>query len=204
MRWPFIFSLGMIMMGSGCNEDEPRCNFGQNIECGTNPWNESVFILPYPRGTKYRVNQGNNNTCGGHVGAYKYGYDFDMPVGSVVIASLGGVVTEVRSDNPDGINLTLGNENLVKIRHDDGTTMGYSHLKQSGITVLLGQQVQQGDTIGLSGNSGYTDNFPHLHFHLSSCDEPTDASCSTLLVKFKNTRENECGLIQNEYYEALY
>lgn len=192
-----------ISLCHSCKDDSDVCISGENIDCGNYEWFESKYILPYPKGANYRVNQGNNNTCGGHQGPYKYGYDFDMPVGSVVIASREGIVSEVRTENPDGEKLILGNENLVKILHDDGTTMGYSHLKQHSIVVFPGQLIQQGDTLGLSGNSGYTDNFPHLHFHLSSCDEPTDAGCGTILVKFKNTIPNPCGLIQNQFYRAL-
>ena len=195
-------SLILILCMFTCTED-PNCKSGKNLECGSIEWSDSDYILPYSIGHNYRVNQGNNNTCGGNQDSYKYGYDFDMPVGSVIVASRAGVVSEIRTNNPDGVNLVLGNQNLVKILHDDGTTAGYSHIKQFSILVALDQVVQQGDALGLSGNSGYTNNFPHLHFHVSTCDEPTLPGCSTLLVKFSNTTENKCGLIQNRYYEAL-
>ena len=125
-----------------------------------------------------------------------------MPIGSIVMASRDGIISEIRNDNPDNENLVLGNENLVKILHDDGTTAAYSHLKQGSIIVAQGQSVIQGDTLALSGNSGFTGNFPHLHFHVSNCDEPTMPNCKTILVKFKNTKANECGLIQTETYQA--
>ncbi len=195
---------GIILFGYlSCQPFEEECAAGLNLECGNVSWENSSYVLPFPKGKTYRVNQGNNNPCGGHQGSYKYGYDFDMPIGSVVVASRKGYVTEVRNNNPDGVQLTLGNENLVKILHDDGTTTAYSHLKQYSILVKMGEFVQQGDTLGQSGNSGYTDNFPHLHFHLSNCDEPTSLGCGTILVNFKNTTPNPCGLLQNEYYEAL-
>ncbi|MBT8274469.1 MAG: peptidoglycan DD-metalloendopeptidase family protein [Bacteroidia bacterium] len=192
------FVLGfLIIICLGC-----KANDDSSVQCMALDWQNSNYVLPYPIGESYRINQGNDSGFG-HSGAYINGYDFDMPIGSEVVASRVGEVTEVRNSNPDGENLILGNENLVKILHLDGTTAAYSHLKQYSIVVMVGQQVQQGDTLGLSGNSGYTDNFPHLHFHLSNCDEPTLAGCTTLLTVFKNTRANECGLIQNEIYEAL-
>jgi murein DD-endopeptidase MepM/ murein hydrolase activator NlpD len=202
-RFVVIAMLAILTVGTSCENDDNNCQSGQNIDCGNVNWRKSSYILPYPKGNSYRVNQGNNDTCGGHQNAYKYGYDFDMPVGAIVTASRNGIVSEVRNNNPDGENLVLGNENLVKILHEDGTTMAYSHLKKNSVIVTVRQVILQGDTLGLSGNSGYTGNFPHLHFHLSNCDEPTNAGCSTLLIKFKNTRANDCGLIQNEYYEAL-
>jgi murein DD-endopeptidase MepM/ murein hydrolase activator NlpD len=165
-------------------------------------WNRSEYVLPYPVGSSYRINQGNDSGFG-HSGAYKFGYDFDMPIGTIVTASREGSVSEVRNTNPDGENLVLGNENLVKILHDDGTTGAYSHLQQFSVIVKSGEQVEQGDTLGQSGNSGYTDNFPHLHFHLSDCDEPTLPGCGTLLVTFSNSDPNPCGLKQNSFYKAL-
>jgi murein DD-endopeptidase MepM/ murein hydrolase activator NlpD len=200
--WFAVLSIAFCL-NFGCKDDGDTCTSGEDLNCGNYEWFASPYILPYPKGTVYRVNQGNNNTCGGHQGAYTYGYDFDMPIGSVIIASRGGVVSEVRTNRPDGENLTLGNENLVKILHADGSTTAYSHMKQHSISVSQGQMIEQGDTLGLSGNSGYTGNFPHLHFHLSSCDEPTNAGCGTILVKFNNTAPNTCGLVQNEFYEAL-
>ncbi|WP_051287058.1 M23 family metallopeptidase [Algoriphagus mannitolivorans] len=197
-----VWLVVMTTLSFQCKPLDPPCESGKNLFCEDYEWTESAYILPYPKGLSFRVNQGNNNTCGGHQGAYQYGYDFDMPIGSTVIASRSGIVSEVRNDNPDGVNLSFGNENLVKILHEDGTTMGYSHLKQHSIVVKPGQLVLQGDTLGLSGNSGYTNNFPHLHFHLSTCDEPVLPGCSTILVKFKNTRPNPCGLVQNEVYLA--
>jgi hypothetical protein len=197
-----LIVIAFSLLFFGCSNDD-LCQSGVGFDCGNQIWSESLYVLPYPSGSQYRVNQGNNNTCGGHTGSYMFGYDFDMPIGSVIVAARNGTVSEVRFTNPDGKNLTLGNENLVKILLDDGVTTAYSHLKQFSIVVELGQKVDAGDTLGLSGNSGYTDNFPHLHFHASSCDEPTLPGCETLLVKFRNTVENNCGLDQNKFYEAI-
>ncbi|MCB0658958.1 MAG: M23 family metallopeptidase [Saprospiraceae bacterium] len=185
-----------------CSREADPCALTGAPDCGPDDWNSSLYVLPYPSGDSYVVNQGNHNPCGGHQGAYEYGYDFSMPIGSVVIASRAGVVTEIRNSHPDGEQLIPGNENLVKILHVDGTTAGYSHLKQYSVVVKTGQEILQGDTLGLSGNSGNTGNFPHLYFHLATCDEPTTAGCATLLVKFRNTRPNPCGLIMGESYEA--
>jgi murein DD-endopeptidase MepM/ murein hydrolase activator NlpD len=56
-----------------------------------------------------------------------------------------------------------GRANFVRILHDDGSMALYAHLKTGGVLVRVGQQVQAGQQIGLSGNTGFTTG-PHLHF----------------------------------------
>jgi murein DD-endopeptidase MepM/ murein hydrolase activator NlpD len=46
------------------------------------------------------------------------------------------------------------------IEHDNGLTSLYAHL--SSISVSNGQRVDVGETIGLSGNTGFSTG-PHLH-----------------------------------------
>ena len=51
----------------------------------------------------------------------------------------------------------------IDIEHADGYTTRYGHL--SKFLVTLGQQVAQGDTIAISGNTGYSTG-AHLHFEI--------------------------------------
>ena len=53
--------------------------------------------------------------------------------------------------------------NFIRILHDDGSMALYAHLAADGVLVRQGQQVQAGQRIGLSGNTGYS-TAPHLHF----------------------------------------
>jgi len=82
-----------------------------------------------------------------------------------VLAARSGVVMQVASDfDKAGLNEKYGGRaNFVRILHDDGTMALYAHLQESGVHVRLGQRVQQGQRIGLSGNTGFTSG-PHLHF----------------------------------------
>ena len=65
---------------------------------------------------------------------------------------------------------SLGRGNLITVIHEDATVAMYSHLTLAGVLVLSGDAVAQGDTIGLSGNTGYSTE-PRLHFSLHPCNE---------------------------------
>ena len=159
--------------------------------CGPFPdWCASAYVLPYPAGSSYYVSQANCST-GGHRGPYQYAYDFVMPVGTPVTAARAGVVAEIRMKFRDGQS-GEGESNWVKIRHADNTIAAYSHLTEHGALVRIGDRVEAGQPIGLSGNSGNTGGLPHLHFHLCPCSEPVD--CGTLQVTFRNTDPNSGGL----------
>ena len=46
-------------------------------------------------------------------------------------------------------------------------------LRHNGVVVRMGQQVSVGETIGFSGNTGYTTT-PHLHFNVVAVDDALD------------------------------
>ena len=55
--------------------------------------------------------------------------------------------------------------NFVLVLHDDGTLGEYMHLAPSGVKVSIGQHVERGEELALSGNTGYSST-PHLHFQV--------------------------------------
>ena len=168
--------------------------------CGPFPdWRSSPYVLPYPAGTSYLVNQA-NCTSGGHKGPYRFGYDFSMAVGTPVTAAREGVVTEVWSSFQNG-DVEPGHENLIKVRHVDGTFATYAHLSPEGVLVKVGNRVRAGDPLGLSGNTGKTGGLPHLHFQVTPC--PWAVKCGTLPVTFRNTDPNPSGLETKRRYRAL-
>lgn len=94
------------------------------------------------------------------------GYDFNLPVGTSIIAAGDGVVEFAGTETPFScplLNKTVAGES-VGIRHEseDGTYFTiYAHL--SRIDVQPGQSVSAGTVLGLSGNTGCS-TAPHLHF----------------------------------------
>lgn len=83
------------------------------------------------------------------------GLDFGAPVGTAVVAVAAGQAVEVGED-PDGWGL------YVKLEHGWGQSL-YAHLLEQN--VAQGTQVQAGQVVAFSGNSGISSG-PHLHFGL--------------------------------------
>ena len=84
------------------------------------------------------------------------GIDIALGEGSTVVASDTGTVTFA------GFNI-YGFGNLIVVNHGNGYETFYAHL--SGISVVPGQIVYQGNVIGATGNTGNSSG-PHIHFEI--------------------------------------
>jgi len=94
------------------------------------------------------------------------GIDIAVPLGTPVRASGGGSVTAAGYDADYGL--------FVLLRHPSGYETMYGHM--SRLIAAEGDEVQAGQVIGLSGNSGRS-TAPHLHFeirHDSKTVDPLD------------------------------
>ncbi len=92
------------------------------------------------------------------------GIDLVEPFGSQVYAADDGIVALVGSSSS-------GYGRYVVIAHSGGLDTLYGHL--STALVKVGQQVDQGQTIGLEGSTGNSTG-PHLHFELRIKQQPID------------------------------
>lgn len=81
--------------------------------------------------------------------------DWAVPTGTTVFASSGGTVSRAGWGSGYGY--------VVYIDHPDGRQTRYAHL--SKVLVSVGQKVNQGEKIALSGSTGVASG-PHLHFEL--------------------------------------
>lgn len=181
----------------------PRPDPLRSNNCGDFPaWETSDYVLPYPAGAGYRVNQGNCSGFG-HSGFWRYGYDFVMNIGTSVTAARDGIVITTNESVVDG---NRSGTNLITVRHDDGTVALYSHLTRNGVLVEPGERVDAGQRIGRSGDTGNTGGLPHLHFSLHSCASlpglPGSANCPSIPVTFRNTRANPHGPQREQIYTA--
>ena len=124
----------------------------------------SPYLLPWQPGDWYECIQGNNSVAD-HQGIEAYAFDFPMSPGTLILAARAGTVSMVKSDsNVAGFDVKYDNDaNYVLVDQGDGTSALYLHLMYQGALVQVGQRVQQGQPIALSGDTGWSSG-PHLHF----------------------------------------
>ncbi len=124
-----------------------------------------VYSLPFEKGQTVFVAQGYESLFS-HYG--DYAIDFKVKQGTKVLAARDGVVIYARENNTGGgiSKRYVGKGNGITIQHNDGTYAHYWHLQHNGALVNIGDTVQQGQWIGISGHTGFSA-FPHLHFEVT-------------------------------------
>ena len=154
----------LLVSSTGCYvSNNPLRDTTRQLRKGTLVDDSSyVYSLPYEEGKSYRMIQGYFSHFSHRERA---ALDFKMKRGTRICAARGGVVIRVKEDGDRGgwnkKYRPYGN-NIV-IEHEDGSRAGYWHLQKDGALVNLGDTVQQGQVIALSGKTGYAA-LPHLHF----------------------------------------
>ena|SRR3989344_5635186 len=107
------------------------------------------------------------NRSPAHVGRLKFAVDFIVPEGTKMYAALSGVVIDVKSDSNIGGDGSMYDRygNYIEIEHEHGEVSIYEHIKQNGSLVRVGDEVEEGQLIGFSGNTGWLGGLgAHLHF----------------------------------------
>ena len=158
-----------------------------------------VYDLPYATGSAYRIIQG---YFGNFSHQKKYSLDFIMPEGTPLYAIRGGTVIKVKKDSNTGCpTMKCADEaNYVWIAHKDGTIADYGHLKLNGTHLKVGDVVKKGDKIGLSGNTGFSQN-PHLHLEVFIAEISGDKR--TISTKFRVGKNRALMLKKGDNYIKL-
>jgi len=181
LRWPKVFgsNRGRPFWYSATLPDVVR-DLVQH--CFPEP--DAYYRLPWTNAESHGVGQGNNTPLNltdpdpsHRLGSSQaFAFDFTMPAGTLLRAARGGRVEWVRETHPDAIydetqpeNPTTNHPwgNALRIRHQDGSTSWYFHLRMNRVRVQKGDVVQRGQPIARSGNSGRSTG-PHLHFQVQA------------------------------------
>jgi murein DD-endopeptidase MepM/ murein hydrolase activator NlpD len=147
VRWPRYLPVVLVaaLFGAGCG---PRMHRPLPPEPGahasgpfSSPLDTFSVLSPFgPRGGRFHTGIDIRN---------------HRAAGDPVRASRDGRVTRAQ--------VMSGYGKLVEIRHDDGFSTRYAHLRRFRVTV--GQRVRRGDIIGEVGDTGRATT-PHLHFEI--------------------------------------
>ncbi|MEP6700083.1 MAG: peptidoglycan DD-metalloendopeptidase family protein [Bacteroidota bacterium] len=97
---------------------------------------------------------------------YAFGKELSAPCDGEIVL----VVDGVKDNKPGNLNPIYVPGNTVIIKTSNNEYLFFAHFKQSSIKVKQGQQVKQGQLLGLCGNSGNSSE-PHLHFHIQNVED---------------------------------
>ena len=156
-----------------------------------------IYMLPFEKGRSHLLVQAYNSHFS-HRG--ELALDFKMKKGSRVCAARSGTVVAAREDSRRGglKQAYISDGNFIRIRHDDNTYANYWHLNFDGVLVAVGDKVEQGQVIGLSGNTGFSA-FPHLHFEVTS---ENTVGASQLPTRFR-TKKGVRYLKPMKWYRSI-
>lgn len=102
---------------------------------------------------------------------YAFGKEIIAPCkGEIVL-----VVDGVKDNIPGKLNPVYVPGNTVIIKTENNEYLFFAHFKQNSIVVKQGQIIEQGDLLGLCGNSGNSSE-AHIHFHIQNVENMTEAT----------------------------
>ncbi len=161
----------------------------------------TLYQLPYRPGAAFSVIQGFDGKTS-HSGDQRFAIDFGLPLATPVHAARSGKVVFIQDGFSDGkFNIAYKYKaNFIYIRHADGTLAEYVHLTRNSMRVKLGDMVQAGQALGLSGNTGYSTG-PHLHFMVFRARDSKNRE--PLPVRFLTAEGQGIVLEQGRNYTAL-
>jgi hypothetical protein len=127
---------------------------------------------------------------------YAFGKEMLAPCDGEIVL----VVEGVKDNKPGELNPTYVPGNTVIIKTVNNEYLFFAHFKQHSILVKQGQQVKQGQVLGLCGNSGNSSE-PHLHFHIQNIENmngATGAKCYFDNIIVNGQPQSDYSPIQRE------
>ncbi len=116
-------------------------------------------------------------------------YCYRKPVLSPVKGRIVKVINDVPDNPPGEVNRDRNWGNLVMIYDERGFYVVICHFLARTIEVKEGDWVEQGNLLGLCGNSGYSPQ-PHIHIHVQLSPEMGSPTVSFSIVQYMDSSFN--------------
>ena len=159
--------LGAVRPANPAKNMSFRMNYHWGLgDFRAHPSPNARYRLPFRDGLTFLIGQSTGGPVSTHTEPGSlYAVDIPMPEDTPIVAARAGTViyTEFAHTKGGMTQEMEGEANVVLIQHADGTRAVYAHLAPGGVLVTPGQQVREGEVIGLAGNTGFSSG-PHLHF----------------------------------------
>lgn len=123
------------------------------------------FLITDNKGATFKSDGKTNNDY------FAFGKEIIAPCRGEIVM----VVDGVKDNTPGNLNTMYIPGNTVVIKSVNNEYLYFAHFKQHSIVVKQGQEVKQGDLLGLCGNSGNSSE-PHLHFHMQNIEDINTAT----------------------------
>jgi len=124
-------------------------------------------LLDYACGTRTYDTADGYNHRGTDITSYPFAERKQANDEAIVVAAAAGTIVFKEDGQPDqSCSLNMLPWNAVYLRHADGSTTWYGHLKEGSLTVKnVGDTVDAGEFLGVMGSSGDSTG-PHVHFEV--------------------------------------
>lgn len=150
----FLMSLGVIVYLTIQDDDQSDSYFASQ--------DSKDYSFPLKFNYTITSNYGKRKDPFSNLVKHHNGLDLACPQNTPIFSVKNGIVFDIGYDDIYG--------NYIKIKHNDVYSF-YAHLSKT--TVKIGQSVERGQKIALSGNSGKSTG-PHLHFEIQKFDTKSE------------------------------
>ncbi|WP_332647813.1 M23 family metallopeptidase [Lysinibacillus sp. 54212] len=113
-------------------------------------------------------------------------YAFNREVVAPAHGKVIKVVNHIEDNVPGEMDDTQPAGNYIVLEHPNKEYSFLAHFKQHSIVVKEGEIVQQGQRVGLCGNSG---NSSEAHIHFQVMDSPDYTNCQSIRIRFSDGEE---------------
>lgn len=116
-----------------------------------------------------------------------FGKSYLAPADGTIVA----IENDIADNDPVGeMNADQPLGNYVIIDHGNNEFSYLAHFQKGSIEVEEGDQVKQGDLLGLVGNSGNSSE-PHIHFHVADSADPTTSKSIRIQFEADDAKQGD-------------